>query len=68
MILYAYNTIIIIGGLDMIKFEVFDKNGVNVTEEQEWYIDPHGCLYFMTNDIDSPLQEAEDYGYTYKVK
>ena len=51
----------------MIKFEVFDKNGVNVTDKEEWYIDPQGYLYFMTDDIDSPLQEAEDYGYTYKV-
>ena len=51
----------------MIKFEVFDKNGVNVTEEQEWYIDPQGCLYFMTNDIDSPLLDAEFFGYTYKM-
>lgn len=48
-------------------FKVFDKVGNDVTEQQEWYIDVYGTLYFMTNDIDSPLQEAEDYGYTYKV-
>lgn len=48
-------------------FKVFDKSGKDVTECQEWYIDVYGTLYFMTDDIDSPLQDAEDYGYHYEM-
>ncbi len=48
-------------------FKVYDSNGKDITEQEEWYIDIYGTLYFMTNDIDSPLQDAGDYGYTYKM-
>ena len=48
-------------------FKVFDANGKDITEQEEWYIDIYGTLYFMTNDIDSPLQDAESFGYTYKM-
>lgn len=36
-------------------FEVFDQNGNNVTMQEEWYIDVHEDLFFMTNAIDSFL-------------
>ena len=49
-------------------FEVFDQKGNNVTMQEEWYIDVNGNLFFMTNDIDSPLMEAESFGFTYKMK
>ena len=48
-----------------IRLVVFDKDGINVTDINEWYIDVDGNLFFMTNDIDMPLQDADDY--TYKV-
>lgn len=48
-------------------FSVFDKNGKDITAQEEWYLDVTGALYFMTNDIDSPLMEAEYFGYTYKM-
>ena len=41
------------------KFKVYEvATNKDVTDEQEWYIDSDGQLMFMTNDIDSPLQEA----------
>ena len=48
-------------------FKVFNANGEDITEQEEWYIDIYGTLFFMTNDIDSPLQDAGNYGYTYKM-
>ncbi len=48
-------------------FIVYDSNGEDVTQQEEWYIDVYGTLYFMTNDIDSPLMDAESFGYTYKM-
>lgn len=48
-------------------FKVFDANGKDITEQEEWYIDVYGTLFFMTNDIDSPLQDASDYGYHYEL-
>ena len=48
-------------------FKVCDANGKDITEQEEWYIDIYGTLFFMTNDIDSPLQDAESFGYTYKM-
>ena len=48
-------------------FKVFDANGKDITEQEEWYIDIYGTLFFMTNDIDSPLLDAEFFGYTYKM-
>ena len=49
-------------------FKVFDKNGKDVTNQEEWYIDIHGDLFFMTDDVDSPLMDAESFGYTYKME
>ena len=46
-------------------FKVYDSNGKDVTTEREWYIDVQGDLYFVIEDIDSPLMEAE--GFTYEV-
>lgn len=47
-------------------FKVYDKNGKDVTQQEEWFIDVNGDLFFMTNDIDSPLQDAESFGYYYR--
>ena len=49
--------------MDKIKFRVYDKEGNDVTDKNDWYIDVNGYLYFETNDIDSPLMEADDYMY-----
>ena len=49
-------------------FEVFDREGNDVTNQEEWYIDVNGDLFFMTNDIDSPLMDAESFGFIYKMK
>lgn len=43
-----------------IEIKVFDKDGNDVTNERDWYIDTNGILYMQTNDIDSPLYEAND--------
>ena len=48
-------------------FKVYDSKGKDITYQEEWYIDLQGNLYFMTNDIDSPLMDAEYFGYTYKL-
>lgn len=50
------------------KFRVFDKDGKDITETNEWYVDNQGFLYFMTNDIDMPLVDTIDCGYTYAVE
>lgn len=39
-----------------------------VTDEQEWYIDILGRLFYMTDDINCPLYEAdEEYYYTLEI-
>ena len=41
------------------QFRVIEaKTRRDVTDEKEWCISPDGTLLFVTNDIDSPLQEA----------
>ena len=49
--------------MDKIKFRVSDKEGHDVTDKNDWYIDVDGNLYFETNDIDCPLMDADDYRY-----
>lgn len=50
------------------KFKVFKTvTDEDVTKEKEWYIDTDGCLFFMTNDIDSPLELASG-EYYYKLE
>jgi hypothetical protein len=51
-----------------VKIKVY-KIGTNedVTNEQEWYIDTTGDLFYMTNDIDSPLYMPSD-EYYYKLE
>ena len=51
-----------------LKFKVFDKNGNDITNKHEWYVDSQGHLYFMTNEINSPLVEAEDSYKGYKLE
>ena len=36
--------------MDKIKFRVDDKEGHDVTDKNDWYIDVDGNLYFETND------------------
>jgi hypothetical protein len=51
------------------EIKVFDKDGNDVTNERNWYIGVDGVLYMQTNDIDSPLYEANDIkGYRYRYK
>lgn len=50
------------------KFRVYELGtDKDVTEENEWYIDMNGNLFFMTNDIDAPLYEASA-EYYYKLE
>lgn len=52
------------------EIKVFDKDGNDVTNERDWYIGVDGVLYMQTNDIDSPLYEANDMKgcrYRYKI-
>ena len=46
-----------------VKFRVFNGNGIDVTDLYDWYIDKNGDLYYLTDDIDSPLYSPEDYTY-----
>lgn len=46
-------------------FRVYDAANNDITNQEEWYIDVNGNLFFMTNDIDSPLMEAETFGFHY---
>ena len=54
--------------MDKIKFKVYDKNGNDVTNKDDWYIDINGNLYFETTDIDCPLMEAEEYRYEIETR
>lgn len=44
------------------RFEVFEGDK-DVTGTHDWYIGVDGTLYYETNDIDCPLQEAKGYRY-----
>ena len=46
-----------------ISFRIYDKDGNDVTDKNDWYIGIDGILYFETTDIDCPLMEAEEYRY-----
>lgn len=49
------------------KFKVYDKNGKDVTDTRNWYIDVNGNLYFESNDVDCPLIDADDFYYELKL-
>ena len=50
------------------NFKVYETvTGNDVTQEKEWYVDADGYLYYMTNDVDSPLYVA-DGQYYYKME
>lgn len=50
------------------KFKVYEVvTDQDVTDSQEWYIDTEGNLYFMTDDINSPLYMASG-KYYYKLE
>ena len=50
------------------RFKVYElATDKDVTDKQEWYIDIEGKLYFLTNDIDTPLYEASE-EYYYKLE
>lgn len=51
--------------MERLVFKVFDKNGKDVTDTNDWYIDQNGDLYFETSDIDCPLVLADDYTYRF---
>lgn len=43
-------------------FHVYDRDGNDITDTRKWLIDAEGMLFYLTDDIDSPLMEAdEDY-------
>lgn len=50
-----------------ITFNVFDSDGNDVTHENTWFIDSAGNLFYLIEDIDNPVCDAENDGYTYKV-
>lgn len=41
-------------------FKVRDMEGNDITDRQEWYMNPKGELFYLTNDVDSPLAEADE--------
>lgn len=46
-------------------FRVYNTEGEDVTDNgSEWVIDKNGTLYFITDDVDNPLIEAEDFWYS----
>ena len=50
-------------------FKVFDKNGKDVTNEHNWFIDAKGSLYYRTKDMDNSLYcVAKSEGYSYIIK
>ena len=51
-----------------ISFRVYDKDGNDVTDKNDWYIGIDGILYFETTDIDCPLMEAEEYRYEIETR
>lgn len=44
-------------------FRVYDGEGNDVTDDRQWFINSDGQLFYLTDDIDSPLIEANDYWY-----
>ena len=51
-----------------ISFRIYDKDGNDVTDKNDWYIGIDGILYFETTDIDCPLMEAEEYRYEIETR
>lgn len=50
------------------KFKVYELvTDKNVTDEEEWFIDTNGNLFFVINDIDAPLYMASG-EYYYKLE
>lgn len=50
------------------KFKVYELGtDKDVTNNQEWYIDTDGDLFYITNDIDAPLYIATG-EYYYKLE
>ena len=43
------------------KFRIIDKNGKDVTDTRDWYLDLNGNVYIETDDIDMPIQYMEEY-------
>lgn len=41
-------------------FKVYDVEGNDVTDERQWFMDTEGNLYYLTDDIDSPLMEEKE--------
>lgn len=54
-----------------LRFQVFDKNEINITDKENWLIDSDGNLYYEVEDVDCPLKDVEFStlyeGSTYKV-
>ena len=54
-----------------LRFQVFDKNEINITDKENWLIDSDGNLCYEVEDVDCPLKDVEfstQYeGSTYKV-
>lgn len=51
-----------------INFKVFDKNGMDVTNDRCWYLDSNGDLCYETTDIDFPVMNAlEEEGFRYEL-
>lgn len=48
------------------RFIVKDKNGKDITNFRQWYIDADGYLYFETEDVDCPIMIADN-EYTYEI-
>ena len=46
-----------------ITFKVFNMQGQDVTDIKSWFIGADGTLFFETDDIACPLQEADGYYY-----
>lgn len=51
-----------------IVIRVYDKEGNDVTDTKEWYIDKNGCLYYETDDAEFPLYFTEDFNYEILVE
>lgn len=50
------------------KFRVYETaTDKDVTDKEEWYIDIVGRLFYMTDDINCPLYQADEY-YYYKLE
>lgn len=45
------------------EFKVYDMDGNDVTDKENWFINTKGELFYLTNDIDCPLMPADNYWY-----